>query len=432
MKAKNINRANSRDLQRDMFSYQLAKSKYDAGNGVPNRADILGNTANKLADDLQGRNARGHGATAKAFLRGFSGGAMGASAQQRGKELEKFNKVMDYLSAVNASAQAQNEQFSLQEQNKQVLSDLFTSKMTKLSQENGANFEDLSPEVRENFYQTMFSNYKDLTGANDQYIGTTDNGNSIIYKNGETGLPEIFDISEYKFNQNPDYAKYQQKNKDQNLRESEIDLNRKRYDPSHAYSLESAKQQAKIEQTKLPEIQQQGHHAEKAINTIERMQDIAEKYPEIFNSEMLVSQLKGQKDPSLRDAISQKVARNIVGRTEAKGFADAVSEMYKLQSDLAIDGVKGLGSSANQQVDKMIFDSTPNLGMTYKAFMNQTNNYLKRYSDEVNRINKDVKRIKHGQAGDSMIKVRHKATGKIGNIPASKFNPDLLEMIYNG
>jgi hypothetical protein len=432
MRAKTENKADNRDLQRDMFSYQLEKSKYDAGKSVPNRADVLANTADKLADDMQGYNARGWGGTAKAFLRGFSGGAMGASAKQRGKELEKFNKVMDYLAAVNSSAQAQNDQFAMQEQNKQVLSDLFTSKMAKLSQENGANFEDLSPEVRENFYQTMFSNYKDLTGANDQYIGTTDNGNTIIYKNGKSGLPELFDISEYKFNQNPDYAKYQQKNQDQNLRKGELDFNREKYNPSNAYNLESAKQQAKIEQTEFPKIQQQAHHAGKAINTIERMQEIAQKHPEIFNSEMLVSQLKGQKDPSLIDAISQKTARNIVGRTQAKGFADAVSEMYKLQSDLAIDGVKGLGSNANQQVYKMIFDSTPNLGMTYKAFINQTNNYLKRYGDEVSRINKDMQRIKGSQIGGDMIKVRHKATGKIGNIPASKFNPDLLEMIYNG
>ena len=102
------NKHNDPTLQRDMLNAQINKQIYDAQTSVPTSGDVRADTFTRMADSFQGAEAKGWGGAAKAFMNGMAGGARQASILDRKQDLEKYQKVMDYLSAVNQAAGQRN------------------------------------------------------------------------------------------------------------------------------------------------------------------------------------------------------------------------------------------------------------------------------------------------------------------------------------
>jgi hypothetical protein len=165
----------------------LATQKYAANKELPNEYDINAQTFSELRKGL-GDKPRGWKALATGVLQGLEHGSKISGLGMRKQELAEYNKVMDYLGAVNQAAMDKNQWYEKREMAQQKYMPEVLAYATHATK--------MDPQSRKIMAQNILEGYSRMAGE-DYKLNTIDGADPLLLtvtKGDQTRLIDLRDL----------------------------------------------------------------------------------------------------------------------------------------------------------------------------------------------------------------------------------------------
>ena len=431
-------------LQRDMLNAQINKQVYDAKTSVPTSGDVSADTFTRMADSFQGPEAKGWGGAAKAFMIGMAGGARQSSILDRKKDLEKYERVMDYLSAVNQEAAQRNAEFDKINQAKLTMQPKVAGFLQDLPRMSEVEIELGQRKLLDDYNALAGTDFKSagFQGGSPQVALIIDGKNQTE----RVDLPSFFEIPGFEENLKlamPNVRaeatqKQQNKREDQAIKQEQNQLGwenikqRKDFhDPANILQEKGAKTAAEVQQKEIPKLDELISKSERGLRNLDEMDQIIQGNEDILQSQLM--NLWMTEEPSMLGN-----ALRSLGMKVSPEKSTAITKLNKFLNELVVDKAS-LFSRPNMFIEKVGSKSVPNWMMTPDAFKDM----LAHMKSEVEETRNQALQKRNQYAGNlqlnawgespqrsqQMIKVLHKATGQRGEIPANAFNSQEWEKL---
>jgi hypothetical protein len=394
-------------IQRDVLNAQINKQAYDAQKEVPTKGDVNADTFTNMANSFQGAEAKGWGGAAKSFMIGMAGGARHASILDRKKDLDKYQKVMDYLGAVNQEAGNRNAEFEKVNQAKLSIQPKVAGFLQDLPNMT-------EPEI-ELSQRKLLDDYNALSGTNFKsagYVGGSPQVALIVNDQNQTervDIPSFFEMPGFEENMKlamPNIraeANQKQENTtiNQNLKREQNELGRSnlsqrdtqfgtKHDPNAIYAEKTAESQAQTEQKELPKLEKSYRASQEIGRAQQRMKEIADQHPEMFDHQVLSKMIKADGEYSVKE----QFAIFKLGEELASAFL----EYEKLKNNLIYYKSKELGGQGTEHTMKVEAKGIPSpVTMTKGAFYNAINPMIEESKKYITDDAKKIQNIKASQ-----------------------------------
>ena len=317
----------------------------------------------------------GHGAQ-RAFsglMHGLEGGAKASSMFERQEDLEKFNKVMDYLSATNQELVRRNKE-----------SDRAQDVKKRMVPEVGAYLQtaqQMSPQARELSVRGLIDQYNREMGDNigfvsvdgkNPYLVTLIKDNEsqsmdirYLFADEEMGQKDISLTLPHIHLQEEEKERHQkamrQHWENQDKAAQQNIAQRDRFgDPLNKFNQASATTAGKEQQKEMPKLQATIEKSDKHLRNIEQIEKLIEGNEDIFQSQL--ANLWMMEDPSMLGTAMQKVAKGL-----APEKSKVITLLNKYLQEMVLDKA-ALFQRPNQFIEKVGSKAVPNYQMTAEAF----------------------------------------------------------------
>jgi len=187
-----VNKALKRMQDTTALGAQLANQKYMANQSLPNEYDVDADLFGEIQNQFSGYNGRGPRGI-DALVSGLATGAKYGSKMKglalRKEELEKFNRVMDYFSSVNAEAEKINQKNLKKEEVREQLMPYALASLEMAY--SGQPYEVVNDKIK-NLYEQAQLNDPSIKGKFIGYIPNT----PLINVRDENGKNMVFSLSQ--------------------------------------------------------------------------------------------------------------------------------------------------------------------------------------------------------------------------------------------
>lgn len=349
----------------------IATQRLKAKQSVPKKGDVWAQTFSSIRKDL-GEKPKGWRALAAGITEGLEHSAKMSSIFDRKEDLEKYERVMDYMESANQAA--------LQKLKVDQEKDLISAKISKFADPiyqakmNGADRSYIDDMGR-----LAFSALQDEgvipQGATFRTIDPQTMTAMYLNPDGSNGYAELtsyiseqgMDIATQRIQQMGAEAHQLSAQASYMRAQNEIDpevkeLNKKRVEVMEQRLKELGLKRIQNAKDKyIPKIDA----ANRVVAIADKMRPIVEKHPEVLQSVLQI--VWNNKDEGLIVSGIKKLAQQATLAKHSEQ-AEAIAELGKYANELKIGVIKGL-SQPNQSVDNIAAGTVPGSTMPPKSFL---------------------------------------------------------------
>ena len=391
-------------FQNIMHQAGLESNLFNAKRQTPNEEDANAEIFKGLSESVMDNSATGAQRAIGSMLKGMESGARSSSILDRQKDLKSYENVMQYLSAVNETAQEKNQYYEALDQAKSRM-------MPQISAYSQAATK-MDPQTRELSVRQMLDDWNRMTGEHLGYI-SVDGTNPYLVTVANDQLTQVIDMRtlfapeslaeqdmaltlpqlQLQEQEKRAYRDAQIQNWEDQQQRGWANLSQRGqfHEPEQILKESSAKKAGQVQQAEIPKLDTTIQKTENSLKNIEEMLDLVEGNEDIFQSQLANLWLK--EDQGAFSNAVKKLSRKI-----APEKTKAITKLNKYLQEMVIDKAS-LFARPNMFIEKVGSKSVPNWMMTPEAFKD----VLSHIKEEVTYTRDNARKQREQYAGNTGV-----------------------------